>query len=233
MSKRRPVSMLLIAALMVSLFLTGCSNANNSKIEELAQQIEELKKENTKIKEELENLKNNKELVIDEEIYEDADNGTGNTSESKISKGIKEVVLDETIVIDDFAEVTIKKVEFTKRVNPPKPDSFYSYYEVKEDGLTYLHVIAQIKNLQAYSVYADEFVDIKAKYNNKYVYDSFSTIEELGGGDLTYSSITGIDPLKNGMVHFLIEVPLEVEAETSPLELNIYINGINYLYKIR
>lgn len=228
---------LLIFTLTISIFLIGCNNENGDKIAELTKQIEELKRENAQIKEELESLKNKKEVTIESNKINKADKAIDNDdegiNETETNMNIREIGLDETISIEDFAEFTIKKVEFAKRVNPPNPDSYYSYYQVKEDGLIYLHVVTEVKNLQAQSVLADEFMDIEAKYNNKYIYNGFSTIEKSGGGDFTYTSITGIDPLKKGRIHFLIEVPIEVKNETYPLELKININGRSYVYEVR
>ncbi|SCG82865.1 putative lipoprotein [Proteiniborus sp. DW1] len=233
MIKRSIKTFVLIFVLSVSSLTTGCNNENKGKVAGLTKQIEELKRENSRIKEELENLKNEREATLGIEVEKVIGKDGESTDEVGTNMSIKEVRLDETILIEDFAELTIKKVEFTKRVNPPNPDSYYSYYQVKEEGLTFLHVITEVKNLQAQSVGADKFLDIEAKYNSKYIYNGFSTIEESGGGDFNYTSITGIDPLKKGKIHFLIEVPIEVETEANPLELKVNINGKSYSYKVR
>lgn len=233
MIKRSIKTFVLIFVLSVSSLTTGCNNENKGKVAGLTKQIEELKRENSRIKEELENLKNEREATLGIEVEKVIGKDGENTDEVGTNMSIKEVRLDETILIEDFAELTIKNVEFTKRVNPPNPDSYYSYYQVKEEGLTFLHVITEVKNLQAQSVGADKFLDIEAKYNSKYIYNGFSTIEESGGGDFNYTSITGIDPLKKGKIHFLIEVPIEVETEANPLELKVNINGKSYSYKVR
>lgn len=223
----------LILVLTISILLIGCNDTSEDRIAELTKQVEELKKENNQIKEELENLKNEKEVALGKEVEVVLDKDIETIDETGTNMDIKEIGIYETISVEDFAEFTIKEVEFTKIVNPPNPDFYYSYYQVKEEGLTYLHVVTEVKNLQAQSIMADEFLDIKAKYNNKYIYNGFSTIEEAGGGDFNYTSITGIDPLKKGKIHFLIEVPIEVETKTSPLELNINIKGRSYAYKVR
>lgn len=233
MIKRSIKTFVLIFVLSVSSLTTGCNNENKGKVAGLTKQIEELKRENSRIKEELENLKNEREATLGIEVEKVIGKDGESTDEVGTNMSIKEVRLDETILIEDFAELTIKNVEFTKRVNPPNPDSYYSYYQVKEEGLTFLHVITEVKNLQAQSVGADKFLDIEAKYNSKYIYNGFSTIEESGGGDFNYTSITGIDPLKKGKIHFLIEVPIEVETEANPLELKVNINGKSYSYKVR
>lgn len=234
---------LITLALTAGTLLIGCNNTNEDRIEELTRQLEELKRENIQIKEELENLKNEKEVIVeadkvgkvnksdkdDKVIYEQDET----LNETETNMNIRKIGLDETVLIEDFAEFTIKKVEFSKRVNPPNPDSYYSYYQVNEDELIYLHVITEVKNLQAQSVLADEFLNIEAKYNDKYIYNGFSTIEKSGGRDFTYTSITGIDPLKVGRIHFLIEVPLEVKNKINPLELKININGKSFIYKVR
>lgn len=139
----------------------------------------------------------------------------------------------ETVVIEDFSEFTLTDTKFGKKIEPPNPSSFYTYYEAKEEGTTYLDIIITVKSLLTSGKSADEFVSVKVMFNDKYEYRTFSTIEKDGGGDFTYTNITSIEPLKNGTLHFLAEVPEEVESGTEPLDVELTINGKEYTYKIR
>ncbi|MGE5391553.1 MAG: hypothetical protein ACM3PE_10885 [Deltaproteobacteria bacterium] len=141
--------------------------------------------------------------------------------------------LGQPVTVTDFCEFTLDKVEFTTEVIPSRPADFYTYYQVKQNDRIYLHIIARVKNLQPDGQIADTFADVEAKYDNKYQYTGFCSIEESGGGDLTYSNITNIDPLTTAVMHYIIEVPKEVETSGKTLELTVSINGEEYLYKVR
>ncbi|CQR51576.1 hypothetical protein [Paenibacillus riograndensis] len=80
---------------------------------------------------------------------------------------------------------------------------------------------------------ADSFADIQVKYDNQYEYVTFSTLEDNGGEDFTYSNITNIEPLKNGTLVYLAEVPDEVQSGDKPLYAEVNIEGEIYRYTIR
>ncbi|WP_174469017.1 hypothetical protein [Paenibacillus graminis] len=54
-----------------------------------------------------------------------------------------------------------------------------------------------------------------------------------GGEDFTYSSISNIEPLKNGTLVYLAEVPDEVKSGSKPLYAEVNIEGEIYRYTIR
>ena len=137
---------------------------------------------------------------------------------------------EETIVEDDYAEVTVRKAEFTNIVKPPTPGRFYTYYEVKDIGSTYAHIEIEIKNLNVTGARADSIANVEVVYDNKYAYTGFSTIEDKGGSDLTYTNITNIDPLDKRIIHYLFEVPLEVRESGKPVIFTITVNKDNFSY---
>lgn len=141
--------------------------------------------------------------------------------------------LNEVLVLEDFAEITVKSNTFGKVINPPSPGSFYSYYENKEDDQIYLDTVISIKSLLTSAKSSDEFADVKIVYDNKYEYNSFSIIEDQGGADFTYTNITGIEPLQTGTIHFLSSVPVQVESDGKPLKAVITVNGETYEQIIR
>ncbi len=143
------------------------------------------------------------------------------------------IKLGEVIAIDDFAEITVTNNSFGKRIDPPNPASFYSYYENKEAEETFLDTVITLKSLLTSAKSSDEFVDVKIVYDNKYEYRTFSAIEDNGGSDFTYTNITSIEPLKSGVLHFLASVPLAVESDGKPLKAVITINGTEYEQIIR
>lgn len=79
---------------------------------------------------------------------------------------------------------------------------------------------------------ADEVADVEVKYDNKYEYSTFDTMEKNGGEDFTYTNISRIEPLKNGTLVFLAEVPDEVKSSGKPLYADFKIEGETYRYTI-
>lgn len=145
----------------------------------------------------------------------------------------EEISLGQTIIIPEQAEFTIQRAYFAKKIVPPNPDRFYTYYEAQEPGTTYLDLVVIFKNLHTTSVDANEFGYVKLLYDNKYEYNAFPTIEESNGGDFGYASITPINPLQLGTIHYLIEVPIDVETSGASLRIQLNIFGNSYIFVMR
>ncbi len=143
--------------------------------------------------------------------------------------GIDEIAFGQTIIIPDIVEFTINRAYFSKKIIPPTPGSFYTYYEAKEPGTTYLDIVVIYKNLQATIVDADELGRLKLIYREKYEYNSFPIIEEGNGSNFGYANITPVNPLQLGTVHYLVEVPDEVETTLDSRQIIITVNGEEYL----
>lgn len=139
----------------------------------------------------------------------------------------------QVVVIDDFCELSIDGIKFAKKIIPPNPSGYYSYYEAKDEGTTYIDLIITVKSLLTTGKRAEDFASVKIIYNDKYEYKSFSIIEERGGSDFTYTSITPIEPLKKGTLHFLATIPDEVVDGTEPIIAIITIDDKEIHYKIR
>ncbi len=150
-----------------------------------------------------------------------------NTSFEKYTK----LNLDETIVENDYCEMTIKHAEFTQTVMPTNASGFYSYYEVKDNNKTYAHLIVNYKNLKTTGANADEIATVKLLYDNTYSYTGFSAIEESGGSDFTFSNITEIDPLDIGVIHYIIEVPKIVQESSKPVIFIIKFQDSSFYYQ--
>lgn len=225
---RKLVTPLFIACLLV---LSACSSAGNSaalsdlesKINELESTIVKLTEENTRLKEEAALV--NAEAAPTE-VVENADLIPADDLELPIQKGVP-------LAIEDFAEIEITKTKFAKTVSPSSPGTYYTYYESKGDGNTYLAITAKVKNLLESAKEADDLVSIKIKYDGKYEYSSFSTIEAGDGSDFNYTSLYPIDPLSTGTVVYLCEVPKEVETSEKSITAEVSVNGETYLYTVR
>jgi hypothetical protein len=228
----------LTAMLAIVLALAGCSSSGNGNQDDLAlvkEELAALKEENENLRKQLEKADDDSGIVEVEasaEITIDADVDASVASSSDVETGLI-VEKSKPITLEDYAEMTLVKHQFAKTIKPSKPGSFYTYYEAKEPGTTYLAFTLKIKSLLTSAQSSDEFADVSVKYDGKYDYGTFSTIEDQGGADFTYTNITSIEPLKSGTLVFLAEVPEEIENDGKPLQAFITINDQTYEYKIR
>lgn len=157
------------------------------------------------------------------ESTEDAAPQTGKTS--------GEVEVGE-IVVTKNAEFNIDYSNITNDVMPPHPGNWYSHYEA-DDGKVYVDICFAYKNTSGKSIGADDAISAKLKYADKYDYSGFSMIEEDSRGDFTYSSITSISPLTTEYIHYLFEVPEEVQTSSESIIITFSISGNTYTYAVR
>ncbi|WP_083677846.1 bZIP transcription factor [Paenibacillus sp. FSL R7-0337] len=230
-----------LAAAMLAVTVTGCSScsagAGRELTEKLKAEISELKKENKFLKEENEALK--KDLVV-RPVTAKEEGGTAellSTGDSPAAADsgdeYKRIVKGTPLRIDDTGEYTITKTSFSKIVYPSNPGSYYTYYEAKEPGTTYLAITLKVKNLAGQAINAGGVADVEVTYDNKYVYSTFATMEKNGGEEFTYTNISTIGPLKYGTLVFLAEVPDEVKSSGKPLYADFEIEGETYRYTIK
>lgn len=159
-------------------------------------------------------------------------NEDNNTTINKIEKKEEQIInYDETITKDEKYELTIKKHNLGKVIDPPNTSGYYRYYEAT-DGHQYLEIVYDYKNLGTSDVRADKVSSIKIKYNDKYDYSGFAVIED-SDGDFTYSNITSIAALSTGRMHYLIEVPDEVANDTAPIMATVKCGQDTYQLNIR
>ncbi|WNS41993.1 bZIP transcription factor [Paenibacillus sp. MMS20-IR301] len=237
---KRKTGGLLAAAVLLAVMIAGCSSGNSAApgedTEKLKTEISKLQQENAFLKAENERLRTLAATVpvTAEEaggVKLAGEAGSGNAAAS--GDGEPAIVKGTPLVVEGIGEYTITSTSFGKKIMPSNPGSFYTYYEAKEPGTTYLAITLKVKNLGGEAVDADAIADVEVKYDNKYEYSTFSALEENGGEDFTYTSISEIEPLKNGTLVFLAEVPDEVETGGKPLYASVKIEGETYRYNIR
>ena len=142
---------------------------------------------------------------------------------TEIAESVKPLSLNQEINIEDYAKVTFQYVSFRTKVEPPSATGYYSYYEVKNPGNTYLETIFSVYNQSPQNLRVTDVVDGTAIYDGKYEYTCFSTAEEDNGSDLgSYSSIS---PLTETKVHVLCEVPLEVQTSGKSVQFRANIKN--------
>ncbi|HLR52645.1 MAG TPA: hypothetical protein VK072_07215 [Candidatus Avamphibacillus sp.] len=202
---------------VVALSGCGAQNSNDAGNVETTSEKSKVNETNNHDENNESELNNNGKEVEEEE---------NNEEETDYDKWVdKDIDVGKTFEIEEKSEVTLQHVELTDLVKPPNPDGIYSYYEVEEDDAIYLDVVIDIKNLRNSGRSSDDFVNVRVMYENKYEYYGFSTIEVDGGTDLSYTNITSIDPLKTATLHYIVELPDEVEE--NPEDIKVIIDADN------
>lgn len=142
------------------------------------------------------------------------------------------VISTDDRISTDTCEFSIDFINITNDVLPPSPSSWYSHYEA-DNGKVYVDFCVAYKNMTSRDIGADETVSGTLIYADKYEYRGFSIIEEEDRSNFTYSNITSIAPLTTEYVHYLFEVPEEVETSGLSIVLKMRIGGADYKVIVR
>ncbi|WP_342414579.1 bZIP transcription factor [Paenibacillus sp. FSL R10-2782] len=209
--------------MVVAAFLTisACSSGNtevskDNQVQKLQAELATAKKEN--------------------EALKSVSNGNSQSADSKIEAATDKyptISKGTPVTIKDYAEITVKDTKFAKKIIPSNASGLYSLYESKEADSTYFALILKAKNLGSSGVDSSKVAIVNLKFDNKYDYETFSTIEEKGGEDFGYTRGTDIDPLKTATLYYLVKVPNEVAKSTKPLNAEILVQDKIYNYKVR
>ncbi len=163
---------------------------------------------------------NNSDITITEQNQEENINN------------VATIKLNDKVTKESKYEMTVVDYDFSKKVLPPNTSSFYTYYEAKEDGHQYLDIQIKYKNLDYTDIGADDVGSVSIKFDDKYEYNGFCIIEDTDR-DFTYANITSIEPLTEGNLHYLIDVPDEVANGEESIVAYINIGSDKYELKIR
>ena len=156
---------------------------------------------------------------------------TSNKEDKSHEEKIKEIMAGETVSTEKY-DFTVNRVEFSYRVEPDTPPSWYTYYDAP-DNEVYIYLNASVKNKQKNSVECDEIYSVTADYDDGYTYKGFNIADDTDG-DFTYANITSVEPLQTLGVHNLTACPKEVETSDKPLFLIITLkDGTKLKYTIR
>lgn len=169
---------------------------------------------------------------IETEIKNNDDNEEQENSNKTETKQNEVLIQDTPVIENDKYELTFKGSEFSKKVEPPTLTTFYTYYEAKQEGHSYLVIKLDYKNLQATDVTADDIATVEVKYNDKYEYSAFPVIVDKDG-DFTYANITNISPLTVGQMYYLCDLPDEVVNATEPIIAYVQVGTKTYQINIR
>ena len=113
------------------------------------------------------------------------------------------------------AEITIKGTEFTDKVIPTNPRSYYEYYQA-EDGKVYFVINATLKNLKKEKEDMDKLVRVETIYSDGYKYHCMLLRDRNGSLDGLYEFI---DPLQPENVKIAVQLPAEAATNTLPIKI--------------
>lgn len=122
--------------------VAGCSGGDSSTAE-LEKKIAALEKENAELKANLDkaDMEKKENAGSDQEKAGKEDDKPANASAP--ADKAKAIQPKKPLEIADYAELTIQGAKFANKITPPNPDSFYSYYEVKDASNTYFDTVSQ------------------------------------------------------------------------------------------
>ena len=150
--------------------------------------------------------------------------------EEKEDNSIPAITVGQVVEIPDVCEFTIEDANIVTKVTPPSPASYYRYYEA-DAGKAYVNICIAYKNLSTSAVSSDDIMSGKAIYADKYEYSGFVVSEDENRSTFTYSK--DISPLTTEYVHYLFEVPEEVQNASGEVRAEINIGGTEYSIFVR
>lgn len=128
----------------------------------------------------------------------------------------------DTIVIANDYEIRMKSMEFSPKIIPADPGTFYSTFEVDSPDKTYFHAVFEITNLRNAKETADKIMTVSLLYDNKTAYLCSSAVER--DGDFSLSNDAEIVPLSTETVHYIAEVPKELTNGNKSTDTQITVN---------
>lgn len=154
----------------------------------------------------------------------------GKAEKKEKKKEKKKIKVGKTIKTS-FAEIKIKKIEFSYDILPDNTSGYYTHYPA-EKGKVYIHIDTDVKNIQKQPLEVDNILKVEADYNGGFTYTGGAVAEDSSLG-FRYANITSIDPLSKLGVRYMIDCPQEVEESKDSLILTFTIDNEEYEYKMR
>ncbi|GAA0181120.1 hypothetical protein SH2C18_36970 [Clostridium sediminicola] len=122
------------------------------------------------------------------------------------------VNVGEKFIIEDYAEITVKDVEISNKVEPPKSTGYSLIYKSDEVDKTYVTVILEVKNLSETEKSIDNIANVSVnKEDSKYMCNLYLQLTE---DDTSLSEFESIEPLSSGIVYCATKVPLDSLGES-------------------
>ncbi len=170
-------------------------------------------------------IRENDYRVIVREGEKGAVPADGDTSVSGKTTG---EVVDGQVVFTDNAEFYVEYSEFTKQVTPPSLGSAYNYYTA-EDGKMFVDFCVAYTNRSSRNITADKAVSAKLDQA-----EARTTVTEQSERSMfDYSNLVNVIPLCTEYIHYIFQVPEELETSGDQVTISFKIDGSNFTYSVK
>lgn len=137
-------------------------------------------------------------------------------------------IVDGEVVVTDNAKFYVEYSKFAKEVTPPAPGSIYAYYKA-EDGETYIDVCIVYTNLSTEKISVAKAVSADLDQA-----EAQAEVMEQGERSMfDYSGPMNIIPLCTEYVHYIFQVPEELETSSEEVTISFKIDGKRYTYSVK
>ena len=167
------------------------------------------------------------ELTFDNDDYEKYDIYHLKLDTSKNIDQTLPLKKDKAVTADGYGEITLKKVDTGKRVEPTKASKYdgYTYFTPKKPDTVLLDIQIEAENLQKEKCPDVNFVGARAVKGEKTCY-GYVVTETKDNKNL--KDLVDLKPGEKRLVHAIIEVPSEWKS--GGVQLYLYFNGQFYEY---
>ena len=128
---------------------------------------------------------------------------------------------DVIVIVNDF-EIKMKNMEFSTKIIPADPGTFFSTFEVDDPDNTYFHAVFEVKNLRNVKETAADIMAVSLLYDNKTAYMCSAAVER--NGDFSLSSDAEVIPLSTETIHYIAEVPKNLTSSNKSIGTQIIID---------
>lgn len=161
--------------------------------------------------------------------------GRGVLREAEAGSAVKmsdTIRTEESVLIQDLCVIRIEHAQIKKELLPFAPGRLYSRFEA-DDGKVYLDVCFLYRNLTGDTIDLKETVTAAMTYAGKYKYDCSAVTEKMDGSDLDRGWSIDVPALCMERVHFLFEVPEEIEKTDEPITVTFNIGTDTLTLRVR
>ena len=128
----------------------------------------------------------------------------------------------------------IKSCDFKRNITPKSPNGRYDYI-LEESGYTYLDMQIEVINKLDKTISQKELLGyITLLYNNDAELSCEKVTESSDGTQLFFDVVKNtIKPNETILYHITCKIPNIYEESGNPMDVIFYINGDNYIYKVK
>ncbi len=208
---------LLLALLTVSvcLLFASCKNPTVTKQENDKEVSTQLSENNT---DDSTSDETSSELPKEDNDTQPQENDKNKVEEPEVIR------VGDSISVEDVCDLRLEFVNIVNAVVPPQSSS--SGYYKADDGKVYVDFCFMYKNTDIKETSTQSILSGKLIYADKYEYSGFLVAEDDNRTD--FSTYKTLDPLSTEYVHYLFEVPNEIQTSSKKIIMQLNVGEKNY-----